>query len=107
MTVETSVGTPDPEEPKDHNWGILVGEMRGIEIVPEAQVGSLEYKTSFADDLGADSLSLIELNMAMEERCEVEIADEELVGLACIGDVLGLIACKQLGYEVLTPKVAG
>ena len=34
-------------------------------------------KASFIDDLGADSLDLVELIMAMEEKFDVEIPDEE------------------------------
>ena len=49
------------------------------ECVPEA---------SFIDDLGADSLDLVELIMAMEETFNVQIADNELQQIRSIQNVL-------------------
>ena len=43
--------------------------------------------TSFKDDLGADSLDLFELVMALEEETGVEIPSEELENIKTIGDV--------------------
>ena len=43
--------------------------------------------SSFVDDLGADSVDLVELVMAMEEEFDVgEIDEEELTGLKTVGD---------------------
>ena len=43
--------------------------------------------SSFVDDLGADSVDLVELGMAMEEEFDVgEIDDEDLTGLKTVGD---------------------
>ena len=43
--------------------------------------------SSFVDDLGADSVDLVELVMAMEEEFDVgEIDDEDLTGLKTVGD---------------------
>lgn len=39
--------------------------------------GQVEPETSFVDDLGADSLDLVELIMALEEKFGVEISDEQ------------------------------
>ena len=47
------------------------------------------------DDLGADSVDLVELVMAMEEEFEVgEIQEEELGGLKTVGDAVNYIAAK-------------
>jgi len=48
-------------------------------IAEQLGVGEEEIKTtsSFIEDLGADSLDIVELVMAMEEEFEVEIPDEE------------------------------
>ena len=43
--------------------------------------------TKIADDLGADSLDVVELLMAIEEEFGVEIPDEEIENLKTIGDV--------------------
>lgn len=48
---------------------------------------SLTAETSFKEDLGADSLDLFELVMALEEETGVEIPSEELENIKTIGDV--------------------
>jgi acyl carrier protein len=55
------------------------------ECVPEA---------SFIDDLGADSLDLVELIMAMEETFDVQIADNELQQIRSIKNVLDYLRNK-------------
>lgn len=51
--------------------------------------------TAFEGDLGADSVDLVELVMAMEEEFEVgEIAEEELPTLKTVGDAVNYIAGK-------------
>jgi acyl carrier protein len=56
------------------------------ECVPEA---------SFIEDLGADSLDLVELIMAMEENFGVEISDEELQKIRTIQDAINFIKKKK------------
>lgn len=52
--------------------------------------------TSFEEDLGADSVDLVELVMAMEEEFEVgEVAEEDLGSLKTVGDAVNYIAGKQ------------
>ena len=51
--------------------------------------------TSFEEDLGADSVDLVELVMAMEEEFEVgEIQEEDLKTLKTVGDAVNYIASK-------------
>ena len=52
------------------------------DIVPEA---------SFIDDLGADSLDLVELVMHMEEEFDVEIPDEEAENIRTVQDAINYI----------------
>jgi acyl carrier protein len=52
------------------------------EVTPEAV---------FVDDLGADSLDLVELIMAMEEEFGMEIADEEAEKLRTVQDVINFV----------------
>jgi acyl carrier protein len=52
------------------------------EIVPEA---------SFVDDLGADSLDLVELIMSMEEEFDIDISDEDAEKLVTFKDVIDYI----------------
>ena len=67
----------------------LVAEQFALE--PE----EVTMETSFDEDLGADSVDLVELVMAMEEEFEVgEIQEEELGGLKTVGDAVNYIAGK-------------
>ncbi len=51
--------------------------------------------SSFEDDLGADSVDLVELVMAMEEEFEIdEIPEEDLVGLKTVGDCVRYLSAK-------------
>ena len=51
--------------------------------------------TSFEEDLGADSVDLVELVMAMEEEFEVgEIQEDDLSTLKTVGDAVNYIASK-------------
>jgi len=48
-------------------------------------------QASFVDDLGADSLDLVELIMAMEEAFDIEISDEEAEKLQTVKDAINYI----------------
>ncbi|MDO5136785.1 MAG: acyl carrier protein [Eubacteriales bacterium] len=50
--------------------------------------------TSFKDDLGADSLDLFELVMALEDEYNIEIPAEELNDLNTVGDVIDYLKDK-------------
>ena len=58
---------------------------------------SITETTSFKDDLGADSLDLFELVMALEEKYEVEIPSEELAELTTVVAVMEYL--KNKGVE--------
>ena len=51
-------------------------------------------EASFADDLDADSLDLVELIMSLEEEFGVTVEEEELEGIATIGGAYDLIVSK-------------
>ena len=56
---------------------------------------SIDMDTSFADDLGADSLDVVELTMALEEEFDMSEVDEEAIaGLATVGDVFRFISAN-------------
>ena len=55
------------------------------EVVPEA---------SFVDDLGADSLDIVELVMGMEEEFDVEIPDEDAEKIQTLGDAIAYLKEK-------------
>ena len=51
-------------------------------------------EASFADDLDADSLDLVELVMALEEEFDVSVDEEELEGIETVGAAFDLIKSK-------------
>ena len=54
---------------------------------------SITMYTSFIDDLGADSLDVVELTMAIEAAFDVPEVDDDIVaGLATVGDVFQFIS---------------
>jgi len=66
----------------------IVADQLGVEpeqVTPEA---------SFVEDLNADSLDLVELVMALEERFDVSIPEEELDGINTVGNALDLLLAK-------------
>ena len=55
---------------------------------PEA---SITMEASFIDDLGADSLDIVELIMALEEEFDIEIPDSDAEKVVTVGDVVDYI----------------
>lgn len=50
--------------------------------------------SSFIDDLGADSLDIVELIMALEEEFDMEIPDEDAEKISTVGDVVEYIRSR-------------
>jgi acyl carrier protein len=68
------------------------------EIVAEqlsVDAADVVAEASFVDDLGADSLDLVELIMAMEEEFDVKIEDEEAEKIKTVQDAIDFIKKKQ------------
>ncbi len=49
---------------------------------------------TFAEDLEADSLDVVELVMALEEKLDISIPEEELEGIKTVGEALDVIVAK-------------
>ena len=66
-------------------------------IADQLGVGEDEIKptSSFIEDLGADSLDIVELVMAMEEEFEVEIPDEEAENIKTVQDAVSYITTHK------------
>ena len=66
----------------------IIGEQLGVErqlLVPEA---------SLLDDLGADSLDVVELVMALEEAFSIEVPDEDAENIRTIADVCQYVEAR-------------
>jgi acyl carrier protein len=69
-----------------------------VKKIIEEQLGvdpeRVKPEASFIDDLGADSLDIVELVMAMEEEFDIEIPDEEAEKLKTVQDVFKYLETK-------------
>ena len=61
-----------------------------LDVDPE----KVKLETSFVDDLGADSLAVVELVLALEEAFEIDIPDEDIEKLRTFKDAVEYIAAK-------------
>ena len=57
----------------------------------ELQPSQVTMEASMADELGADSLDLVDVIMSVEDVFDVEIPDEEVEKLRCVGDLVHYI----------------
>lgn len=63
----------------------IISEVLGVD---EAEIA---LNTSFVDDLGADSLDVFQIIMAIEEEFDIEIANEEAEKIVTVGDAVDQI----------------
>ena len=70
----------------------LFEKVKGI-IVEQlgANAETVKMEASFIDDLGADSLDIVELIMALEEEFDTEIPDADAEKIVTVGDVVDYI----------------
>lgn len=64
----------------------IVAEQLGVEL---AEIGP---ESSILDDLGADSLDVVEMVMSLEEAFDIEVPDEAIEGMRTISDVERYVA---------------
>ncbi len=58
-------------------------------------VDEVKPESSFIEDLGADSLDIVELVMALEEEFNIEISDEDAEKIRTVKDVVGYIQAHK------------
>ena len=61
----------------------------------DADVDSIQEGSSITDDLGADSLDVVDLVMAIEDEFNVEIPEDEVENIKTVGDIVKYIEDKQ------------
>ena len=57
----------------------------------DVDVGQIKPESQFIDDLGADSLAIVELVLAFEEQFEIDIPDEDTEKIRTVGDAINYI----------------
>jgi acyl carrier protein len=68
---------------------VIVNEVAGV------PVEDVQSDKSFVDDLDIDSLSMVEVVMAAEDKWGVKIPDSEVKNLKTVGDAVNYIAANQ------------
>lgn len=58
-------------------------------------ISTLTESTNIGDDLGADSLDVVEVLMSIEDEFKVEIPDEEIENIKTIGELVAFIESHQ------------
>ena len=76
----------------------IIAEQLGVEE------DEITLDTSFKEDLGAESLDLIELTMALEEEYDTEIPAEELEDIETVGDVIEYLREKGIDEQAVDNK---
>jgi acyl carrier protein len=69
----------------EENLKAIVVNQLGVEE------GAVVGTAKFIDDLGADSLDIVELVMAMEEKFGIDIPDEDAEGIRTVGDAISYL----------------
>jgi acyl carrier protein len=81
------------------SWGGFMSvEQRVKQIIVEqlgVDEGQVDNSASFVDDLGADSLDIVELVMAFEEAFDIDIPDEDAEKIATVKDAIDYIENKK------------
>lgn len=70
---------------------VLAGIREIVFEVAGVSPGDIEMGKSFTDDLDVDSLSMVEVVVAAEERFGIKIPDDEVTKMATVGDAVNFI----------------
>jgi acyl carrier protein len=76
----------------EEQYMAILDEVKEV-VVEQLNVSPDEVKedSKFVEDLGADSLDVVELVMALEEKFDIEIPDEEAEKIATVADAIKFI----------------
>jgi len=77
------------------NRNDVLGTIRevGVDILG-VEADAVTETASFKDDLGADSLDLVEVVMALEEKLDIAIPEEELGDITTVGQAIDVVLAK-------------
>jgi acyl carrier protein len=80
------------EKPVLNNTDILNAIAKIVEEVVGVDAAEVTTEKSFTDDLDIDSLSMAEITVAVEDRFEVKIPDNQAAELRTVGDAVSYVA---------------
>jgi acyl carrier protein len=84
VTEQTPKATDETNE-------IIEGLAEILEEIAGVKPKDVELDKSFIDDLDVDSLSMVEIALAAEDKFDVKIPDDQLAGLKTVGDAVSYI----------------
>jgi acyl carrier protein len=88
-------GGPNPEERRTVSDDATFEKFRACAVeVLQVPAEKVVPEASFADDLDADSLDLVELVMALEETFDISVDESELDGITTVGQAYDLVLAK-------------
>ena len=61
----------------------------------DVDIAQIKGESSFIDDLGADSLAIVELVLAFEEQFDIDIPDEDTEKIRTVGDAVSYITSHK------------
>ena len=73
---------------------VLAGLKEIVEEVAGIPAASIEMDKNFTEDLDVDSLSMVEVVVAAEEKFGVKIPDDEVTKMATVGDAVNFIVAN-------------
>jgi len=77
----------------DRNEAFAVLQSAAAETL-SVEIDDVTEEARFKEDLGADSLDLVEFVMALEERLDIAVPEEDLDGITTVGQALDLVLSK-------------
>ena len=76
--------------------GNLIDKVKDIIVDQlDADEDAVTLEASIIDDLGADSLDVVDLVMSIEEEFDVEVPDEEVENMKTVGDIVKFIEANN------------
>ena len=73
------------------SWMVLEKVKMILSSQFDVEEDSITPETNIADDLGADSLDVVDMLMSLEDEFDVEIPDEEIENFHTVGDVVAYV----------------
>jgi acyl carrier protein len=77
----------------DRSDAFIQLQSAAVEVL-HVDAGTVTEEARFKEDLDADSLALIEFVMALEEKFDISVPEEELDGVTTVGQALDLVMAK-------------